>query len=186
MFSKILLKLIDQAIIPVITIIAVRFASILIISQQYKLQYNISQSGITFLDQSSHLFANSASLLLTTIIIFLGAIISLAISFLFHQNSITPYTTARLFSYKVSFLIQNSFEAYSKIGVWITFLWITSFYLGVAFYNNNVYNYVLFFSLASSIIASVIAILDIEKKHNIQTNNEFIYDNDNKFLEVQN
>jgi len=183
MFSKILLKLIDQAIIPAIVIFFTRVVSILFLSEQYKLNYTISQSGINFINSSEYIFVNSFSIFITLMAVFLGMVISLLMSHFFHQETISPLTTTKLFTLKMSFLIKNSFEIYTKMSVWVLFLWLITFYTGLMFINKNISDYVFYYSLILSIFLTVLMIRDIENKIKVLNNKDFNFDTDKKFLD---
>ena len=118
MFSKILLKLIDKAIIPAILIVTTRLVSILIISRYLNIDVAITKNGMWVSDESFYILLNSYSMLVVDVVISLGILFTLLSSSLFHHEVIKPSTTAKLFALKLSSLIKNSFEiqnSYFKI-----------------------------------------------------------------------
>lgn len=183
MFSKILLKLIDQAIIPALLLVVTRIISIILISNYFNISFIINYNGLIFSNSRNFVFINSYSLLAVMGIISLGMTWVIASSVLFHHEHIKPTTTVKLFSLKMSSLIKNSFEIYTKATIWITYLWLLSFATGLMTYFGSVYSFVFVISLILTLVFTVLLIMDIEKKVKVSKNMDFIFDTDRKFLE---
>jgi len=183
MFSKILLKLIDQAIIPAVLVVGTRLASIALFSNYFDIDYTINKQGITFSNISNYVIINSYSFLCIVAIITAGVFGVLINSALFHHEHIKPHTTAKLFALKLSGLIKNSYEVYTKAAVWITYMWLLTISGGIMFYYDMIYPIVFYTSVIFAVTSTVVLILDIETKVNVSNTSDFIFDMDRKFLE---
>jgi len=183
MFSRILLKLVDQAIIPAFLVVATRILSVILISHYFNIELLIDKTGITFTNPNEYLFVNSYSLLCIIAVIALSLSVTIAMSIKFHHEHIKPSTTAKLFSLKMSSLINNSFEIYTKASILISYLWLLTFTSGIMLYSQLIYNFVFDISVIVTAVFTILLISDVEKKTKVSKNNDFIFDMDRKFLE---
>ncbi|MBD3365959.1 hypothetical protein GF360_01295 [candidate division WWE3 bacterium] len=167
MFSKILIKLIDEAIVPAILLLTVRLVSVILISQYLEIPYSISNSGFVFNSPEDYLKINSYSLIAMLAALVLGLGITLVKSLFLHDSHITPKLTAKVFSLKMSSFIQNSFEIYSQGAIWVSYLYLLLLVAGIMAIFSLVYSWVFYVNLAVGIIASVLFIVDVEKEIDI-------------------
>ena len=175
MFSRILIKLIDQAIVPAVLLIAVRVVSVLAIANYLQLKITLSGSGFNITDQ-----ANGASVTPETYVIInsystLSIVITMAVilffiitkSLVLHDTHIKPGLGAKMFSLKLSHFIQNSFQIYSQALVWMAYLYMLGAVSGVMALNGTLYTWVFFVTLSLAIISTVVFVIDVEYKINM-------------------
>src|SRR5665648_364226 len=105
MLSKILVKLIDRAIVPAILLLATRIISIVLISRYLGLPVKIAKSGFVFESLTDFVKVNSYSTLVMTIVLVLGIVYILIKSLAFHDSHIKPSLSAKVFSFKSQHLI---------------------------------------------------------------------------------
>lgn len=167
MVSKILIKLIDEAIVPAILLISVRIISVVLVSEYFRIPFSISNSGFIFNSSESYVKVNSYSLLFMLAALVLGLSLTLVKSLFLHSTHITPKLTAKVFSLKLSSFIQNSFDLYSQGAIWLSYLYLLLLISAVMALFGLVYGWVFYISLATGILATVLFIIDIEKEINI-------------------
>jgi len=136
MLAKTLVKLVDEAILPAVALVAA----------------------------ADFLKANSYSALVMFGIMLLFTLWVLFKSHVLHDSHITPFTSVKLISFNLSSLIQSSFEIYSQATVWLSYCWLTTVLLGILTFSGLIYPWVFYLALGLSLITSVIMILDIERE----------------------
>jgi hypothetical protein len=187
MFSKILIKLIDQAIVPAVLILTVRIVSVVLISYQLGIPFGITNSGFLFSSSEQFLQINSYSILAMIISITLGLTYILAKSLIFHSSHITPQTTAKVFSMKMNFFIQNSYHLYSQGVIWLSYSYLLIFVAGIMALFGLLFSWVFYVGLAITILATISLIVDIEKEINIEKADKgFDYSDDDEETYVLN
>ncbi len=164
MFSKILVKLIDQSVLPAILLLSVRLISVTLLANHFGIMFEVGFSGFVFDSQTDYILINSYSLLFMVMALMLGLAYVLLKSLLMHDTHISPSMTAKLFTLKVSSLIQNSFNIYSQGVIWVSYLYLLTLVSGLMLMFHLLYAWVFYVSLAGSIISTVIFILDFERE----------------------
>lgn len=164
MFSKILIRLIDQAIVPAILLLVTRIVSMVLIARSMGVPYELTNAGFVFFDHVGYVQVNSYSLLSMLFVLALGLFYILIKSYLFHESHIKPDLTARLFSLKMSSFIQTSFDLYSQGAVWLSyvyFLFLLSIFM--AFFG-FIHTWVFFVAFAISVVTTIAFVFDIEQE----------------------
>jgi hypothetical protein len=107
----------------------------------------------------------------------LGLSYTLVKSFFFHSSHITPKLTTKVFSLKMSSFIQNSFELYSQGAIWVSYLYLLLLVGGIMALFGLVYPWIFYICLGTSVLSSVLFIIDVEKEIRISNmeDNEFDY-----------
>jgi hypothetical protein len=164
MFSKILVKLIDQSVIPAFLLLSVRIVSVILISNKLGFQYSIGASGFEFGSQKDYVLVNSYSTMLMVVLLAIGLFYVILKSLVFHDSHISPGLTAKLFSLRLPAFIQNSFELFSQGVVWLSYLFLLMIVSGIMALFDLMYSWVFYTSLALSVIATSIMVLDIERE----------------------
>lgn len=182
MFSKILIKLIDNAIIPAILLLAARLISVVLVSRHFNYTFEINTSGFLFSNASDYIVVNSYSLAAMIVVLTIGLIYILIKAYLFHETHVSPVTTAKMFSYGISSFIQSSFELYTQGTIWLSYSYLMLFITGIMALFHFVFPWVFFTSLALTIISTALLILDVENEMNVSKIKEPIYDKDLKYL----
>lgn len=170
MFSKILVKLIDQSIIPALLLLTVRIVSVVLISNNLGIEYDIAASGFEFSSHQDYVLVNSYSTLSMVIVLAIGLFYVVLKSLVFHDSHISPRLTAKLFSLKLPAFIQNSFELFSQGVVWLSYLFLLMLVSGMMSIFDLMYPWVFYVSLALSVVATTIMILDVERE--VRVNSE--------------
>ncbi len=119
MFSKILIKLIDQAIVPAILLLVTRIVTMIVFSRFMNVTYQITNSGFLFDNQADYVQVNSYSVLSMIIVLAFGVFYILLKSIVFHDSHVTPQMTTKLFTLRLSSFIQTSYDLYSQGAVWL-------------------------------------------------------------------
>jgi len=183
MFSKVLVKLIDQAILPAALLVAVRIASIIFIATFYSYQYYIDANGFHFYSPNAYTIVNSMSIFLMVVALFFGMLFVIVKSYFFHSSHIKPSTTAKLFSLSLDSIIKDSLDLYSETAVWISYIYLITLVSGIMSVSGLVYSWVFIVSLILAINSTVLMILDIEKEVRFEKDAAPEYDDDDKFVE---
>lgn len=164
MFSKILVKLIDQSVVPAILLLSVKIISVILISDHLGIEYRIGSSGFEFASQSDYVKINSYSTALMVLVLASGLFYIIIKSLVFHDTHISPRLTARLFSLKLPAFIQNSFELFSQGVVWLSYLFLIMLVSGIMSLFDLMYPWVFYVSLILSAVAASIIVLDVERE----------------------
>lgn len=172
MLSKTLLRLIDQATLPAIILLCVRITSILLISYILNIDLTINRSGFVFQNIADYKVANTYSILAMVILLSTGLAYTLIKAFCFHSTHVTPYLTARLFSLRLATFIQSSFDIYSQGFIWLMYSYLLMFLTCIFALFGHVATWVFFVSLLTTIISTVLLIIDIENEMEIKINSD--------------
>lgn len=169
MFSKILIKLIDQAIVPALLLLVTRVTSVLVLAKYFNYNVNIGDSGFVFDSPAEYLVVNSYSVLLMLIVLTVGLLYILAKSFIFHDSHIEPGLTAHLFSLRLSSFIQTSFDLYSQGVVWLSYSYLLMFVAAVLSYFGLLFTWVFVVSFILTVVSTVLLVFDVENEVKIHS-----------------
>ncbi len=184
MVSRTLLKLIDQAILPAVVLLSTRILSILAISRYYGVNITIDSEGFTFPSKESYILVNSYSTMAMIGVLAIGILYILYKAYVFHDTHITPFLTAKLFSLRLSSLIQNSYELYSQAIVWLAYLYLTASVTGVLAFFGFVYKWSFYTALVMSIISTVVLVVDIENEMDLKRSKDDYIEDDSLVDEI--
>ena len=170
MFSKILLKLIEESLIPAFGFLLLKV--VITLYMVNSLGYNASIYNVFSLEVPKDLYIviNSYILVSFALFCFLGIVYTLAKSLFFHKSHIQPRLTLGLYSYRVGFLIQDSFHLFSQALVWIIFSYMGFIISAFLYYLGLVNGYVVLLNSILCPIATYFYILDLE--YELEQNNE--------------
>jgi hypothetical protein len=164
MFSRILIKLIDQAILPAVALLTTRVVSIILLSKYLGFDIAITSGGFTFSSTKEYLYINSYSTLFMGVILAIGLGYILIKSYAFHDTHVAPGTAARLFSYNLATLIQNSYDLYTQGAIWLSYMFLITLLSGMMALYTLVFVWVFFAMLALTVLFTVLFILDVENE----------------------
>jgi len=164
MFSKILVRLIDQSITPAIMLMAARIVSIILLSKAQGIPFNFDISGFTFSSAQDYIYLNSYSTIIMMGTLVLGLAYVLLKAYIFHDSHITPRVTANVFAMRLSNLIQSSYDLYTQGSIWLSFMFFMVLASGFMAAFGLLYFWVFYISLALLLIMLVLFILDIENE----------------------
>ncbi len=174
MFSKTLTKLIDEAILPAVILIAAKIGSLLVVNMILNLSWQLKGFGISYSSFSDFVIANTYSSLFMFGVIFVFTMWVLIKSHLFHDSHISPVNSARLVSGRLTFLIQDSFKLYSQAFIWLSYSWLCVAILGFMALSSLVLGSIFYIAAGFSFLATVLLIFDIEKELSIRSESEFV------------
>ena len=123
MISKTLLKLIDEAILPAIVLVAAKIIGVSILSMRLGLDFTLNLKGI---EEPNASLVNTYSNLLSYGAIALGLSFILARAYFFHSSHISPQITLRLSSWNFTSIISTTYELFNQAVVWLSYLWLLS------------------------------------------------------------
>lgn len=169
MFSKILVKLVDQAIVPAIMLLASRVISVIALGRYFDKEIIVNNAGFEFATPQDYVLINSYSILVMLAVISVGLLYILLKSFYVHDSHVTPHLTAKLFSLRLSSFIQTSFDLYSQGTVWTSYLYLMLLVSGVMVAFGLIYSWVFLAALVLSIVTTVLFVLDIENEVDAQS-----------------
>jgi len=164
MFSKILIKLIDQSIVPAIFLIITRILSIVFVGKYHNISFELGTAGFEYTSHKEYVLVNSYSVLVMVILIAIGLLYILLKSFIFHESHITPHMTAKVFSLRLSAFIQSSFDLYSQGAIWLSYMYLLMFVSGIMALFGFLYTWVFGTALLLTILNTVLLILDVENE----------------------
>lgn len=185
MFSRILVKLVDEAIFPAVMLLSTRLISMFLITQYLGTPFEIRASGMLFTSLHDYVLINSYSILFMTIALAMGLVIILLKSFVFHDSHIKPEFSAKLHALRIPSLISNSFEIYSTGIIWLSYLYLLLIVSSVMALFGVIYGWVLFTILFITITSTALFIIDVEHELKIRKSTEVEYDPDSEYLETE-
>jgi hypothetical protein len=176
MFSKILIKLIDESIVPAILLLATRLVSVVAVARMNNIPFSITGAGFTFTSGEDYLFVNSYSTFYMVVVVTVGLLFVLSKSLFLHESHISPGLTAKLQNYKMRSLIQNSYDLYTQGSIWMSYCYLLLIITGFMFYFKLLFPWVFYVSLILSLISTVLLIVDIEEELHILKKNVPMFD----------
>lgn len=183
MFSRILIKLVDEAIFPAILLLTTRLISMFLVSKYLSTDFEIKSTGIFFAGVADYVKVNSYSTLFMALALTAGLIFIVLKSFVFHDSHITPGLSAKLHALRVPSLIQSSLDIYSAGTIWLSYLYLLLAVSAVMTLFGILYSWVFFTILITTILVTVFFIMDVEHEVKINKNKEAEYDMDSKYLD---
>lgn len=184
MLSKILVKLIDRAIVPAILLVASRIISLILVAKSMGIGLTLSDSRFEFQNLEDYLKVNSYSVLIMTLVLVIGLGYVVIKSLFFHESHIKPSMTSRLFSLKAEGLIQNSYDIYTQGAVWLIYSYLLLIVSGSMALSGRIYDWVFYIDMGISIATTLIFIFDLEEEIKINKDNRIEYDTDKSFIDL--
>ncbi|MCA9308403.1 MAG: hypothetical protein R3B92_02165 [Patescibacteria group bacterium] len=164
MFSKILIKLVDQAIVPAIVLLASRVLSLVFISSYYRVPYTFDARGVSFASGTDFVLVNSYSVLFMIVVIAVGILFMLLKAYFLHDTHIAPHVTAKMYSLRLSAFIQSSFDLYSQGAIWLSYLYLMVFVSGILAFFGFIYAWIFIVAIVLGVISSVFLVIDVERE----------------------
>lgn len=132
MVAKSLTKLIDEAIVPAITLICGKMLGLFLATYFLKLPFTIQNSSflkilptIHFANLADYLIAENYSNLAMFGVAAVGTVYVLIRAHFFHESHIHPNLHAKLASRGLEWLVAPSYHLYHQAAIWLIFLWLT-------------------------------------------------------------
>ncbi len=128
------LKLLDEAILPVVLVVFCKIVAIFILTLVFNIPWSFnSTSGsysfyfINFKDASGVFFVSSISDLVMILFVAVGFLWTLFRGSYFREDKLHPITAARLHKKGKESLIVDKNKAYHQAAVWLSLSWFTFF-----------------------------------------------------------
>jgi len=127
MISRILLRLIDEAIVPAILVIGVKILGMFAVTKVFGYTWSLDLTsffGLRFESREALLAVNSYSNLLVLLVLGAGLLWIIIRAVHLHDTHISPRLALRLFSWDLSHLVTTSVDVYHQAVVWLSYLWL--------------------------------------------------------------
>ncbi len=126
--SRSLLKIIDEAIIPGLLILAAKVIGLVAANYWYNLSWDGTTSVFPLLQYRSEqafFIANTVSNLFVLAVILVGFLVMLIKAHTLHGSHISPKLSTKLVQKQLTGLVVSSWELYHQAVVWLAFMWLT-------------------------------------------------------------
>jgi len=168
MASKLLLRLISEAIIPALMVITAKLVGISLVVLLQGISWSVSADpflpAISFSSASEYLIVSSWSNLFVIVVICLGLLWVLTKAHYLHNTHVSPTLTLRLLSFDLASLLTTTPEIFQQAIIWISYLWLFIILTGVQAYLGYYHWWMFGVSLALAIILTWLLVADWEKE----------------------
>lgn len=139
MVAKSIVKLIDEAIIPAVTIILGKLIGLYLASYFFKLNFEIVPSSflkvlpaVHFNDPQSYILAENYSNLAMLFAASIGTIFVTFRAHFLHSSHIPPALHQKLIRLNLESLIAPTYSLYHQAATWLTYLWLVTAFITVS------------------------------------------------------
>jgi len=167
MYSRSLIKLIDEALLPAVLIILAEIVGLTLVNTLYNLSWSFTGGGITYATTEELVLANSFSSMVVYAIILVGFSWVVIRAHLTHDTHIHPKVHATLVRLNLTHLIEDTFQIYHEAVVWVSYLWLFSLWFGIQLYLSLIHSIVFVTALILSSLVTWLFITDIEREFHI-------------------
>jgi len=171
MVSKSIIKLIDEAIFPALSLVVAKMLGLLLSAYFLNLPFEIKTRAIltilpaiNFLSLSSYIKAENYSNLVMFLAAAIGATIVLVRAYFFHESHVNPSLQAKLASLNLENIIAPSYHLYHQALIWLIFVWMTVGFLVVSTFLKITYPQISVFAFILAANLSWIFAIDVEKE----------------------
>lgn len=164
MFSKLLVKLIDEAIFPAVMLVVVRILSIIVVSRYFDIPVELTSEGFLYNSERTYALVNTYSLFLMALFLFLGLLYILVKAWFLHESHVTPKMTAQVYHYRAQNLIQGSFDLYTQGTIWLSYSVLITLVTGIFAFYGLAQIWVSYFSFALTVLAGYFLLVDVEQE----------------------
>ena len=166
MFSRTLVKLIDEAIVPAVVLVAAKVVGTLFVASYFGIPATSESTffSLYFSNREDFLLVNSYSNLLMCLAIALGGLFFLVRSRFFHDSHITPTFAAKIFSLRIGNMVKTSFDVYSQGTIWLSYSYLLTILTATQMYFNLVFTSVFIVSLVLSVLLTLVLVSDIDRE----------------------
>ncbi len=178
MFSKILIKLIDESIIPAILLLVTRLVTVVLVARANSIPFEIGVNGFVFKSPDDYILVNSYSLFFMIAVVTVGLFYVLTKSLLFHESHIKPGISTKLQDFNLRHMIQNSFNLYTQGSIWLSYCYLLMLVAGFMALFKFIFPWVFYVALVLSVISTILLIIDIEEELHIMKKKNPEYDNE--------
>lgn len=182
MFSRILVKLIDQAIVPAVMLLAVKIISTVLVSKYMGFDFGFGPAGFTYSKPDDYLLVNTYSTFAMVVVLSVGLFYILLKSLIFHETHISPKLTAKLFTLKLSTFMQSTYDLYSQGAVWISYSYLLLMVSAIMALFGLIQTWVFYASLVLTVVTTVLFVMDVENEMSISAHKKGASDDEEVIL----
>ncbi|MBI4091489.1 hypothetical protein HY419_01910, partial [candidate division WWE3 bacterium] len=166
MFSRILIKLIDEAVLPAVLLVAARIIGVIAVAKYYDIPIENGKGVLPFYfsDPRDFVVVNSYATLFMFAVIFAGGVFFLLKSRVLHDSHISPHTAAKVFSLNLGSFVKTSFDLYSEGAIWLSYSYLLTLVMGLQVYFGIVYSWLFLLSLCLSVLLTLVFVSDVERE----------------------
>ncbi len=162
--SKLLVKLVDRAILPAIFLFASKVVGTFFVASYIGVDSFNGLVAFNGLTASQYIFVNSYSTIFVFISILVGMCYLLFKAHVTHETHISPYISARIASMRLNNMVQTSFDLFSEAGVWLMYCWLLTLVSMTQVALGAMYLWVPVVAFIFSVISSILVIVDVERE----------------------
>ncbi len=170
--SKLLLKLVDRAILPAVFLFAAKVIGTFFVATYIGADSFNGLVAFNGLTASEYIFVNSYSTIFVFVSIFLGMSYLLFKAHVTHETHISPYTSARIASMRLNNMVQTSFDLFSEASIWLMYSWLLTLVSMAQVALGAMYFWVAVVAFIFSVISSILVIIDVEREFRDENNND--------------
>lgn len=178
MISSSIVKLIDEAIIPTVALIAAKMLGLFLASYMLAIPLTIKNAEILGFLPSVHFnnlqdyrtIENYSNLIMFAAAAVGSAFVLIRAHF-FHESHIHPVLHAKLTSLNLTSLIAPTYHLYHQAAIWLMFLWLCVGFLTISTFLEVTYPQVTIIAFVIAVNFSWIFAVDIEKEIQIARGN---------------
>lgn len=168
MVSRILLRLIDEAVLPAVVVLVAKILAVVSLIYFLKLDWQFNTTSlipeILFESSETVTFVNSYSNLFLYLVILLGLGWVLVRAYHLHDTHIAPSFVLQLLSWNLTGLLSSSDEVYHQGFIWFSYLWLVTLLIGLNTFLGLNYLWIFIFAIACSLFASWVLVADVERE----------------------
>lgn len=116
---RIILKLIDAAILPSLLVFSIKFVSLILLSRLWQTPLVLSADGLTFQNSADLYTVNNVSNLIQLGLMFFGLSLALIRLTAFTSGALSPLRMAKIVDLRIESLVTPLREAYVTAAVWL-------------------------------------------------------------------
>lgn len=166
--SKLIARLISEALLPALLIVGGKIVSVYVLAQSFQLSWHLNPESLlpnfVFSDQAVTIFVNSYSNLIVYGLVMFGFMWGLARAYHFHDTHVSPALVLKLLAHNLTRLLGGTQELYQKSGVWLSYVWLVTLFIGFHVLVGLTYWWVFVLVVVLSLIATWYFIADVERE----------------------
>lgn len=163
-YSKLLVKLVDRAILPAVFLFAAKVVGTFFASAYLGVESFNGLVAFNGLSASEYIFVNSYSTLFVFVCVFLGMSFLLFKAHITHETHVSPYLSSRIASLRLNSIIQKSYDLFSEAGIWLMYSWLLTLVTIAQAALGAMYVWVPIIAFVFSVLSSILVIIDVERE----------------------
>jgi len=168
MASRILLRLIDEAIVPAIVVVVAKVGAVVFLVRWLDLGWHFNTEtllpSVVFENAEVGVWVNSYSNLFLYLVVLTGLIWVLVKAYHFHDRHVAPAFVLQLLSWNLTGLLASSEDIYHQGVIWISYLWLVTVLIAAHFLLGVTFGWILVVAGVLSLLATWLLIADVERE----------------------